>query len=254
MPRIARTAGWGERLRQRAERLAAWFSPPRVELTDEERRALAAVYPRLDLGRVSFHRGIPHIFALSPKDGITLPALWPPGGSRVYMHPKTFGQGRKERLSLVLHEGCHALQIRECGWGLGLAHPFILLYLATAAGNGFRYGGHPLEADAYRVAGNRRSLFENRFHDHDHGGDDCAWHGELVTEASGLAFWQKLARSVPGLRRASPFVLWLAAPLIVLWLLVWSLVTAVSGLAQLVLMTVGRAGAWILAGLGRVAS
>jgi len=43
--------------------------------------------------------------------------------------------------------------MQETGPGLGLVRPFVLLYLACAAGSGFRYRSHPLEIDAYRVAG-----------------------------------------------------------------------------------------------------
>jgi hypothetical protein len=240
-----------------ASRWRRWLSPPAVELPEEMRRAVAAVYPALDRSRVSFHLGIPHVFSFSPKEGITLPAPWPPGGARVYLDPACFEPGTREAMSLVLHESCHALQIQECGWGLGLAHPFILLYLATAAGNGFRYWGHPLEDDAYRVAGRRSSLFESHCHAHAAGGrgEDGGIHAEdlapMVTEASGLAFWGKLARSVPGLGKAGRTILWLATPGIAFWLLFWGLVTALCGLGELILLGLGKLAAGIAARLGR---
>lgn len=243
----------GEGLAGRAARWRRWLSPPAVELPEGMRRALAEVYPALDLSRVSFHLGIPHVFSLSPKEGITLPAPWPPGGSRVYLDPGHFAPETREGMSLVLHEACHALQVQECGWGVGLAHPFILLYLATAAGNGFRYGGHPLEDDAYRVAGRRGSLFESHCHAHpagEEGGIEPAELAPLVTEASGLAFWGKLARSVPGLARAGRPVLWLAAPGIAFWLLFWGAVTALCGLGELLLVGVGKPASGILMVLG----
>jgi hypothetical protein len=85
--------------------------------------------------------------------------LAPRAGS-VYLHRDCWEIDSLDRVGLYVHESYHLLQLQESGWGLGLARPFIVLYLACAAGNRFRYDGHPMESDAYRVAGKRESLFE----------------------------------------------------------------------------------------------
>ena len=149
----------GERLRAQARRLWRWLFPEEVELPDEARRALRMLYPTLDLDRVSFHRGLPH-FLRGVADGITLPGAFSARRCQIYVQPWSWRPGSVDGLGLLAHEAFHALQMQESGPGLGLVRPFIILYLACAAGNRFLYVGHPLETDAYRVAGRSYSLFE----------------------------------------------------------------------------------------------
>src|SRR5215207_7347036 len=198
----------------RAAAVRRWFFPEAVELPEGLDRLLGILYPRLDRRRASFHRGLPHLLNLIPHQAITLPALAPRSG-RVYIRPDCWRPGSVEGLGLFVHEGYHLLQLQESGWGLGLARPFIVLYLACAAANRFRYEGHPMESDAYRVAGRRASVFEAAVdpalvpvaHLAGEPGCECPDLGPLasccapaVTEASGLAFWRKLALSTPGFR------------------------------------------------------
>src|SRR5262245_54682275 len=201
-----------ERLRAAAQALRHSFFPPRIELPQGLAHLLRIVYPRLDLRRVSFHRGMPHLLGWTANTAITLPAFAPRGG-RVYLRPSAWDPGSAYGLGLVLHEAFHLLQLQESGWGLGLARPFVVLYLACAAGNGFRYRGHPMETEAFRVAGGRRSRFETAVDPAllplpylaGEPGCDCPDLDELarccapaVAEASGIAFWRKLALSTPG--------------------------------------------------------
>ena len=210
----------------RAERLRRWLFPPEVELPEPARRVLQTVYPTLDLRRLRFHRGIPHVFNLFAIQGITLPGKVFPRRVRIYIEPRFWDPGSVDGLGLLLHEAYHALQLQEAGPGLGLFRPFLVLYLACAAGNRFRYAGHPMEDDAYRVAGDGQSLFESLFHGREIAPEGCDC---LATPASGLRFWERLAGSAPGSRRLP---LPLLAPWAALWLLFWTAVVAVLALAK----------------------
>lgn len=208
----------------RAERLQRWLFPPEVELPEPARRVLQAVYPTLDLRRLRFHLGIPHVFNLFAIQGITLPGKVFPRRTRIYIEPRFWDPGSIDGLGLLLHEAYHALQLQEAGPGLGLFRPFLVLYLACAAGNRFRYAGHPMEDDAYRLAGDGASLFETLFHGREITPDGC---GCLATPASGLRFWQRLAGSAPG--RLPRF---LRVPWAGIWLLLWTAIVAVLALAK----------------------
>lgn len=130
--------------------------------------------------------------------------------------------------------------MQEAGPGLGLVRPFIILYLACAAGNGFRYAGHPMEDDAYRMAGRSSCPFEGA----------CAAGRPLApiaVQSSGLHFWRRLTASAPGGVLFMP-----------LWLLAWTGATAVLWVAWLLVVSVGapvavllRAAGFLLARIGR---
>ena len=211
-------------MQSRAERLQRWFFPPEVELPEPARQMLGLVYPTLDLRELRFHLGIPHIFNLFAIQGITLPGKVFPRRTRIYIEPRFWQPGSVEGLGLLLHEAYHALQLQEAGPGIGLLRPFLVLYLACAAGNRFRYAGHPMEDDAYRLAGDRESLFESLFHGKEvsHEGCEC-----LATPGSGLRFWERLAESAPG-RLPRFFQL----PWAAIWLALWTVAVAVLALAK----------------------
>lgn len=208
----------------RAERLERWLFPPEVELPEPARQILRSVYPTLDLRGLRFHLGIPHVFNLFAIQGITLPGKVFPRRTRIYIEPRYWQPGSVDGLGLLLHEAYHALQLQEAGPGIGLLRPFLVLYLACAAGNRFRYAGHPMEDDAYRVAGDRESLFESRFHDQEVTPEGCDC---LATPASGLRFWRRLAESAPG---RLPWLLRL--PWAGIWLLLWTAIVAVLALGK----------------------
>ncbi len=217
----------GERLRSRARGLWRKLFPEEVELPEEARRTLAALYPALDLGRVRFHRGLPHLLA-GVASGITLPGVLSPRLCRIYVEPRHWRPETANGLGLLAHEAFHALQMQEAGPGLGLVRPFIILYLACAAGNGFLYRGHPMEDDAYCVAGRRASRFEMA----------CACGGaveEIAVPSSGLAFWRKLARSAPGGAIGAP-----------VWLLAWTGAAAILWAVWLATVAAGTVAAGIV--------
>ncbi|HYU34307.1 MAG TPA: hypothetical protein VEW48_19305 [Thermoanaerobaculia bacterium] len=201
----------GERLRTLARGLWRWLFPEEVELPEEARRALAVLYPSLDLARVRFHLGLPHLLR-NVATGMTLPGVLSSRLCRIYVQPWSWRPETPDGLDLLAHEAFHALQMQEGGPGLGLVRPFIVLYLACAAGNDFRYSSHPLEVDAYRVAG--RSVLSAR--------------EEGAVETSGLAFWRRLAASAPGGALGAPF-----------WLVAWTGATAVLWIAWLVTVGAG---------------
>lgn len=215
----------------RAERLKRWLFPPEVELPEPARRVLQSVYPTLDLRRLRFHLGIPHVFNLFAIQGITLPGKLSPRRTRIYIEPRFWNPGSLDGLGLLLHEAYHALQLQEAGPGIGLLRPFLVLYLACAAGNRFRYGGHPMEDDAYGLAGDRASRFESLFHGKEVTPEGCDC---LATPASGLRFWERLAESAPGRLPRLLRVPWAA-----LWLLLWTAIVAVLALAKGVVECVG---------------
>ncbi|HEV2855780.1 MAG TPA: hypothetical protein VHC97_23535 [Thermoanaerobaculia bacterium] len=258
--------GLGEALKERGRRLWAWFFPPRVPLPGEVERILRALYPCLDLSAVSFHLGLPHFARWTGGVAITIPALLAPRRTRVYVSPRHWDVATAEGIGTLAHEAYHALQVQESGWGIGPLRPFLVLYFACGAANGFRYEGHPLEVDAYRLVGRRRSPFES-----------ALWRADVerieresarfATPSCELRFWRKLAASTPLVRRlvdsrppadAEPGRLWLLALVgflpISLWLLLWGLAASVVWLARLLVESVGAAAAGLLWGAGLLLS
>lgn len=217
----------------RAERLQRWLFPPEVELPEPARRVLQAVYPTLDLRGLRFHLGIPHVFNVFAIQGITLPGRVSPRRTRIYIDPRYWHPGSVDGLGLLLHEAYHALQLQEAGPGIGLLRPFLVLYLACAAGNRFRYAGHPMEDDAYGLAGDPESRFESMFHGRKIAAEECDC---LATPASGLQFWERLLGSAPGSRRLPRLLL---VPWAALWLLLWTVIVAVLALAKGVVEGIG---------------
>jgi hypothetical protein len=211
-----------------AERLRRWFFPPEIELPEHVRQLVRTVYPTLDLDSVRFHLGIPHVFNIFAIQAITMPGKLHPRRVRIYVEPEFWDPVSLDGLGLFLHEAYHALQIQEAGFGLGLLRPFMILYLACAAGNGFLYAGHPMEDDAYRVAGDAGSLFESTFRSRKEiVPDACEC---MATPTTGLSFWRLLAESTPGWRRsgASLFLL----PWVALWFLFWGSATAILAILK----------------------
>jgi hypothetical protein len=233
-----------DRLHRRARRLWRWFFPPEVQLPEGTRQLLAAVYPTLDLRRVSFHSGFPHLVKYFSGQGIALPAVLSPRRSRIYIRPWAWETGTVRGLGLLLHEAYHALQIQEAGPGLGLLRPFLILYLACSAGVGFLYHRHPMERDAYQLAGGRGSRFESMFRDDPEPLEPLL--APLATPTSGLRFWRRLAASTPiarrlfGLGPALTVVLGiLSVPLVALWLTAWTIAAAVLWLSRLLVEGTG---------------
>ena len=236
------------RLREGARRWARRLFPPEVALPPDLRRALALVYPALDLDAVRFHLGLPHVFLWVYTEGVTLPAglLGWPCRSRVYIDPPCWQPETVEGTGLVLHEAFHALQMQETGRGIGLAHPFLVLYLASAAANGFRYRGHPLEVAAYELAGDDGGRFERSAAERGSGdgleGSEreriCA---EIAVPSSGLRFWRCLRESAP------------AAPLLPFWLVGWALAVIVLALTEAIFFAVSGLFVALLGGLGLLA-
>jgi hypothetical protein len=226
----------GERLRSRADRLRRWFFPPEVELPEPALRVLRTVYPTLDVGSLRFHLGIPHVFNLFAIQGITLPGKVRPRRTRIYIEPRFWQPGSVDGLGLLLHEAYHALQLQEAGPGIGLLRPFLVLYLTCAAGNRFRYAGHPLEDDAYHL----EDRFKSRFWKAEVTAEECEC---LTVPASGLRFWRLLAGSAPGGRRLPRVLL---APWAALWLLVWTAIVAVLALAKALVEAIGALAVAVL--------
>lgn len=216
-------------LRQAGHRLWQRLFPPAVELPAAAARRLAALYPSLALRRVTFHRGLPW-FTQRGVGGITLPGFLSPVACRIYIRPRLWQPDTDDGFSLLAHEAFHALQMQEAGPGLGLVRPFIILYLACAARNGFLYDGHPMETDAYAVAGRWGSRVEQAV---------AAGTAPPPVTASGLRFWRKLAASTPGGALVSPF-----------WLLLWAGAVTVLWLVKLALEGAGAVLAAGLWGLG----
>lgn len=226
-----------------AERLRRWLFPPEVELPERARRVLRTVYPSLDLAALRFHLGVPHVFHMFAIQGITLPGKLRPRRVRIYIEPEFWNPGSVDGLGLLLHEAYHAMQIQEAGPGLGLLRPFLILYLACAAGNRFRYAGHPMEDDAYRVAGDPGSQFESTFKSGQIVPEACEC---MATPSAGLEFWRRLAESAPGWRRAGRAVRILLTPWVALWLLLW---TAIVALLAVLKGGVEMLGALVVGGL-----
>jgi hypothetical protein len=251
----------GRRLQEAGRRLWRWLFPPEVELPAGARRVIAALLPGLDLGRVSFHLGMPHLAGRTGSVAITLPAPLT-RRVRIYVDPHHWDPGGPEGLGTLIHEAYHALQAQESGWRWGPFQPFLILYFAAGAANRFRYRGHPMEEAAYHLAGRPGSRFESTF---------AAWQDDfaaleepccdLAAPVSGLLFWRDLARSIPFVRRlaaAEPLPLAIAALLLPLpvavWLLLWSGATMIAWLARLLFEGAGAVAAGTIWGLGSFVS
>lgn len=239
----------GARLQTQARRLWRWLFPPRIELPEEVARLARALYPTLDLGAVRFHQGVPHLIRWTGGEAITIPALFARRCTCVYVDPEHYDPGSVEGVGTLLHEAYHALQAQEAGWGLGPFRPFLALYFACGAANGFRYKGHPLEEDAYVLAGRRHSRFESAFARVGRPDPEAAILAELAAASSGVRSWPALARSLP---LALPR--WLAPPLLPLWLLLWAGAAALVWLARLLVEGIGAALTGVLWSLGFVLS
>jgi hypothetical protein len=240
--------GIGARLQNQARRLWRWLFPPRVELPEEVARLVRTLYPTLDLDAVRFHQGVPHLIRWTGGEAITIPAPFARRRTCVYVDPEHYDTGSVEGIGTLLHEAYHALQAQEAGWGLGPFRPFLALYFACGAANGFRYKGHPMEEDAYVLAGRRHSRFESAFAGVERPDLAAGILAELAAPSSGVRSWTALARGLPPLPR------WLALPLLPLWLLLWAGAAALVWLARLLVEGLGALGAGLLLGCGNFLS
>lgn len=246
--------------RRAGEELWRWFFPERIEPPEEVKRVIRTVLPTLDLDRVTFHRGMPHLVRLVGSQAITMPDLLLPRRTRIYVDPRYLDTGSVEGVGTLVHEAYHALQVQESGWGFGPFRPFLALYFACGAANGFRYRGHPMEEDAYEVAGSRRSRFETTFAAALPAAETVERECEcLAAPSSGLRFWRKLAGSTPLVRRfATPkarrvwMVALLGSPPVALWLLVWMGAASLVWVARLLVEAGGALAAGTLRGLESV--
>jgi hypothetical protein len=210
-------------------------------------RLVRTLYPTLDLDAVRFHQGVPHLIRLTGGEAITIPAPFVRRRTCVYVDAAHWDTESVEGIGTLLHEAYHALQAQESGWGLGPFRPFLALYFACGAANGFRYRGHPLEEDAYGLAGRRRSRFESAFAGMERPDPEATILDELATASSGVRSWPALARSLPLPR-------WLALPLLPLWLLLWAGAAALVWLARLLVEGLGVMAAGVLWGCGNFLS
>jgi hypothetical protein len=272
---------WGRRLEAAGERVRSWFFPELVPLTPELEEIFGVVYPRLDRRRCSFHRGFPHFIKLSPNQAITLPATFSTRQVRVYIHPDYWKPESVRGRGLFLHEAFHILQVQDVwqGRGLGFLRPFTVLYFACGAANRFRYDGHPMETDAYRIAGYPSSLFEQTASEPFELAHFCGSCDPVVTAASGIDFWGKLVASTPGFSRLAAAARRLGGPVdsgtrlrwllalipalplalvaflgAVLWLFLWTAAAAFVGLAQGLVEVVGAAAFRVLSLAGKCLS
>ena len=228
----------GERLQTQARRLWRWLFPARIEPPPEVARLLRAVYPALDLGAVSFHRGVPHLIRRLGSAAIVIPHPLASRRTCVYVEPGAWDPESVEGLGTLVHEAYHALQAQEAGRGFGPLRPYLVLYFAQGAANGFRYDGHPMETAAFELAGRPGSRFETAFAGRRPVEAGAIERAGLVTPSSGVRFWRGLARSLP----SSPF----AVPLLPLWLVAWTGAVFLAWTARLLVEGTGAAVAILL--------
>lgn len=247
-------AGRAARLRARARRFWDWFFPPEIPLSAEAAALLRTLYPSLRLERVRFHRGMPHAVRVLGSLAITLPALLVPRRTRIYFDPRAWAPHSIEGMGTLAHEAFHALQIQQTAWGAGPFRPFLWLYFACGAANGFRYRDHPMESDAYHLAGSTSSSFElTMLNEHQGGKEDeidfakaSACSSPLACHSADVEFWRRIAVTTPIVggrfaRLDAPSWPWslLASPLIAPWLALWVVAAALAWLALALLELVG---------------
>lgn len=150
------------RLAEVARSTRRFFFPRRLDVPDHVWETLERVYPTVDWGRVEFYEGWPHLLRGRGFRAITLPNPHSVHRINVYFTSDAWRPNTAGGLSTIVHEGYHVLQIQETwrGYGIGLVRPFLAAYLGNWAVNGFRYVDHPMEEEAYRVAGRRTSRYE----------------------------------------------------------------------------------------------
>jgi hypothetical protein len=214
-----------EAVKQAARDVWQWYFPREISPPDCVLALLRTVYPTVDWDSVTFHDGIPHVISTG-QSAITLPDTYSFTGIGVYFASGAWDTCSEDGLATIVHEGMHVLQLQGAigGVGLGFARPFIIQYLSCWAGHGFSYDEHPMEREAYRVAGcpsaspprcPQPSLFEACY-DASRPVCDCSSgspvlnQGNLnafaagcpgvVQRASSGSFWENIARCVPGFR------------------------------------------------------
>jgi hypothetical protein len=232
--------GSGRHLQAQARRLWRWLFPAPIELPPEVTRVLRAIFPTLDLGAVSFHRGVPHLIRLLGSAAIVLPHPLASRRTCVYVEPGAWDPESVEGLGTLVHEAYHVLQAQEAGWGFGPLRPYLVLYFAHGAANGFRYQGHPMETGAFALAGHPRSRFEAAFAGRGPVEAGAIERAGLATSSSGVRFWRGLARSLAFAPRS------LAFPLLPLWLLTWTGAACLVWTARLLVEGTGAAAAILL--------
>ena len=95
---------------------------------------LAALYPTVRWGEVSFFAGIPKPFSLFARGGITLPD--PAGIRGIHVYVAKWDPCSCGGLALLVHEAFHVLQYQESPGGVSLLHGFTLKYLVRAIWEG----------------------------------------------------------------------------------------------------------------------
>jgi hypothetical protein len=189
------------RFREITTSVRSYFFPEMITVPDHVRALLERVYPTVDWERVDFYRGWPHVLRRAGFHAITVPDPHSVDRINVYFTPDAWRPYDRSGVSTIVHEGYHVLQIQEMagGYGLGLARPFLVAYLAGWAGNGFRYSRHPMEEAAYRVAGRPTALFERNIPAGTAWKEvSVRWGAKFAQERISRPFRQELARSSPG--------------------------------------------------------
>ncbi len=232
------------RLRRVYESVRTYFFPRQIDVPDQVRDLLGRIYPTVEWDRVGFYCGWPHVLRRGGFHAITLPDPHSVDRINIYFAPDAWQPDERRGLATIVHEGYHVLQIQQMagGYGLGLARPFLAAYLGEWAGNGFRYADHPMEDEAYHVAGRPSGLFEH----HLPGPPGRGWGSvdtpaALVQERVGTTFRQHMAESRPGGGAAGEAGTAAAFSTIAsaAWALLWFLVAGVLAAAFLLVDAAG---------------
>lgn len=181
-----------KRLRKAARSSWRFFFPRQVQLPALTRRRLEKIYPSVDWSRVRFFIGWPHLLKQSSFSAITLPDPHSLRRVNIYFQKEAWQPEHPKGFSTIVHEGYHVLQLFQAagGKGVGLVRPFIIRYLMGWAASGFSYQQHPMEKEAYQVAGTRDSLLERK-----------GWEGMDQPRLVELSWQEQLVRYVPGLKK-----------------------------------------------------
>lgn len=132
-----------------------WLRPKEIEIPDCVLQLLKVIYPTVDWNKIHFYDELPWFIPTSKVNAVALPGIYDCNQIHIYFsnfNPYICYIPNKE-LSLVIHEGYHALQYTDIGiFGIGFIRLFTMKYLNCWLM--YRYKKNPFEISAYAFAKN----------------------------------------------------------------------------------------------------
>lgn len=130
-----------------------WFKPKKIEIPNCVLQLLITIYPTVNWKKVHFYDKLPWFIPKTKASAVALPGKYDLNQIHIFFNnfnPYTCISSNRD-LSLIVHEGFHALQYTEIGtYGFGFLRLFIIKYLAYWLIYGYKK--NPFEIEAYEYA------------------------------------------------------------------------------------------------------